>query len=210
MAREPLLGSYRETGLDPVVCFDARARYRPYGYDQEDIKSANTPGVKWDDVDWGKLQKSCTMRNNNRYMNLEHVNETTIFTYPTQDDIEHVDEYLHFPEDAERQKKSSSRRKAKHEKRSAIVFQVPASKEWTIDTIQYLRAIIVETNLHSGGEFELFILVGVHDDDGPILNNEGVHRSVLEQSVPREFHDLAILFNQRLLRAWYPTVYQTE
>ena len=53
-------------------------------------------------------------------------------------------------------------------------------------------------------------MVEVKDKDRPILNGpgSGAYQKALDDIVPREFHNMTILFNQDLLEAWYPTIDQ--
>ena len=135
------------------------------------------------------------------------VNSTTTLRHPNKIDVESVDETLHFPGDVA-QSNESGMDGLQTKPRTAIVFQLPASKEWTVDTVQYLRSIIIETCLHTGGEYELILLVAVRDEEGPIFNNAGVHKRILDRSTPKEFQDLVVLFNMRVLRQWYPKTYK--
>ena len=209
ISRPPLMGSYASTGLDPSVCYDGRSRYRPYGFIDEDVQLLGASDVQWADLDWGLLQRQCLMQNNDRYEDVEPANETLILRYPVQEDFDHVDEDIYFPDDHDRRVRAV--KGPKYKKRSAIVFQIEASSgDWTIDTKQYLRSLIMEMSLHTGGEYELLLLVFVKDDDGPIFNNMGVHANVMGHSVPREFRNCAVLLNGRLLKQWYPKTYQHE
>lgn len=65
----------------------------------------------------------------------------------------------------------------------------------------------MELSLHTGAEYEVFILVHVKDDKYPVhTNDESVARQVMETFVPREFRDMVVLFNDKILEAWYPKI----
>ena len=205
---DPTFGTFEDTGLDAATCFSAEARYRPYGYsgddDDKEAKDSAPSKVKWEDVKWGKLQRECNVKNRNRYKDFDPVNQSTIFRYAEYADIENIDDALSFWDAFEESKgKKIEKEGARFKRRSAVVFQMPEAKEWTLDTTQYMRSIIMELSLHTGGEYEVFILIGVEDDSQPIFNNPGVHQKILERSVPREFQGMSYLFNQRLLAHWY-------
>ncbi|KAF2168336.1 hypothetical protein M409DRAFT_21771 [Zasmidium cellare ATCC 36951] len=63
--------------------------------------------------------------------------------------------------------------------------------------------MIAETALDIGGRFQVFILVDVKDG-GLDLFDDRVYNETLKKSVPDEFRDMALLFNEPLLREWYP------
>lgn len=67
--------------------------------------------------------------------------------------------------------------------------------------------MIMELSLHSGAEYEVFILVHVKDDT-PIHTDEESVRRLKDKYIPSEFHDMAILFNDKMLETWYPNVMQ--
>lgn len=148
-------------------------------------------------MDWGLLQQTCIVRNKERYINVEFANSSTMFRFPVQSDIDNVDAVLHFPDEARRIK-------SRPEKRTAVVYQVRSASEWTIDTLQYLRSLVMELNLHTGGEFELIVMVAAGDGEGPIFDVNEAYAQVLEESVPKELRRLSILFNTVLLKSWYP------
>ena len=206
---DPTFGSFEDTGLDSITCFGSDARYRPYGYTEEDNdraeKSSASLEVMWEDVKWGDLQRECILKNGDRYEDVDPVNQSTIFRYAEYSDVENIDETLYFPEGFEdNESKGKGKGGPKIKKRSAVVFQMQESKEWTLDTTQYVRSVIMELSLHTGGEYEVFILIEVADDAQPIFNNRGVHQKILERSVPREFQGVSLLFNRKLLEHWYP------
>ena len=200
MRQLPSTGSYEDTGLNAAICFDSRSRYRPYGYEDDGASSSK---VDWDLVSRGEVQRACVEANRKRYAGTDGYDNTIVFTYPTPHDVTSVNENLHFPED-----ESRGRETALLKKRSAIVFRVEALREWTIDTIQYLRTVVMETSLHTGGEYELVIMVKVRDEEGPIFNNVGVHREVLGKVVPKEFQHLSVLYNEKILKSWYPRTFE--
>ena len=204
-----MFGSFEDTGLDPTACFSSDGRYRPYGYTEEDddaiVKASAPSEVIWEDVKWGDLQRECILKNGDRYEDVDPVNQSTVFRYAEYSDVANIDAALHFPKNHEQ---SETREKAEegpqHKKRNGVVFQMQESKEWTLDTTQYVRSMIMELSLHTGGEYEVFILIEVADDAQPIFNNRGVHQKILERSVPREFQSISFLFNSKLLEHWYP------
>ena len=208
---QPMFGSYDDTGLDSTTCFSSSARYRPYGYAEEAddglVKASAPSNIIWEDVKWGDLQKACIIRNRDRYEDMTAVNQSSVFRYAEYSDLMNIDETLYFPKGPKLSKrKRRAKGDPKYKKRTAVVFQMQESREWTLDTTQYVRSMVMELSLHTGGEYEVFVLVEVADDGEPIFNNRGVYHKIIERSVPREFQDISFLFNRKLLKHWYPKV----
>ena len=215
----PMFGSYNATGLASDFCLDRHARYDPYGYDDGDLegaggkrKSNRASKVQWDKVDWGYLQGDCLQRNQDRYEPLEFVNRTTTLWMPRQEDIQDVETTLVLPD--ERQPESMSYRlwksSRKYKQRTAIVLRTGESNEWTIDTMQYIRSMIMELSLHSGAEYEVIILVEIQDANAHIFDNDASYQQTLKKTVPNEFKNNTLLFNRQLLDTWYPKAGQHE
>ena len=215
----PMFGSYNATGLASDFCLDRHARYDPYGYDEGDLeaiggkrKSNRASKVQWDKVDWHYLQGDCLSRNQDRYKPLEFVNRTTTLWVPRDEDIQDVDNTIVLPDDSPPESMSyrlwkSSR---KYKQRTAIVLRTGEANEWTVDTLQYIRSMIMELSLHSGAEYEVIIVVEIQDDNAHIFDNDASYQQALNKAVPAEFQNIAILFNRQLLNKWYPKTGQHE
>ncbi|CAD6586981.1 MAG: hypothetical protein ASARMPRED_002960 [Alectoria sarmentosa] len=213
-----MFGSYNVTGLASDFCLDRHARYDPYGYDEGDLegnggrrKSNRASKVQWDKVDWGYLQGDCFLRNQHRYEPLPFANRTTTLWMPRQEDIEDVDSTVVLPDEPQ---KSVSYRLWKsgqgYKQRSALVLRTWESCEWTIDTMQYIRSMIMELSLHSGAEYEVIIMVEIKDTSARIFDNDASYQQTLKKAVPDEFLNNTILFDRQLLEKWYPKAGQHE
>lgn len=62
--------------------------------------------------------------------------------------------------------------------------------------------MVTELALQSGGEYEVFLLVHVKDDDIPIHENES-YEQVLRDHVPEEFWNITILWNMGMVSEKY-------
>ncbi len=215
-----MFGSYNATGLASDFCLDRHARYDPYGYDEGDLQSnggrrkANRASkVQWENVDWGHLQGDCLMRNQHRYEPYPWgANRTTTLWMPRQEDIDDVDTTVVLPDDGPQTSVSYRLWKSSqgYKQRTAIVLRTWESNEWTIDTIQYIRSMIMELSLHSGAEYEVIIMVEIKDAGARIFDNDASYRQTLKKAVPGEFRNNTVLFNRRLLEKWYPKAGQHE
>ena len=72
------------------------------------------------------------------------------------------------------------------------------------DTMMHLRYLITELSLHSGGEYSIFLVVQVKDDDRSI-NEPEVYQDILEKHIPQGLHNMTLLYKKESLRSsWYP------
>lgn len=76
---------------------------------------------------------------------------------------------------------------------------------WTENDHLYLRSLIMELSLHSGAEYEVFLLVHVLDDSIPISSDADIQH-LKDSNIPPEFHDITVFFNNELLSNWYPKI----
>jgi hypothetical protein len=83
--------------------------------------------------------------------------------------------------------------------------------EWTENLKQHVRSLIMELSLHSGAEYQIFILCHVKDNKISIdLPDAEALESLKAHFVPREFLDLTILFNDQTLESWYPKLIEHQ
>ncbi|KAL9103466.1 MAG: hypothetical protein Q9163_001494 [Psora crenata] len=201
----PMFGSYDETGLDFTFCFDRFARFVPYGFDEElwnvASKAKREETLDWGMVDWSRLHDDCLSKNRNRYEPTRGANRTE-FWMPTENDLADLDSTLYLSGGSPKSGWRSNGAALK--KRSAVVLQMDAAEEWTVDTVQYVRSLIQELSLHSGAEYEVIILVEIKDTSKPLFTDSSVYRGLLYSSAPREFTGNTLLFNRALFDAWYP------
>lgn len=197
---EPAFGSYEAGGIDGNVCTDRYSRYGAYGYDQagdEDVPGfSRPPRVDWSRVDWHDLQAQCLQRNADRYPPGSVLNGTQ--------ELPLSFEFKRQANKLSRETLGSSSQKGYHA-RSALLIRSWNSMKWTEDHRQYLRALIMELSLHSGGEYEVFLLVHVKDDELPIFSDSATVEA-LRNAIPEEFRNMALFFNTKMLEAWYPKI----
>lgn len=90
--------------------------------------------------------------------------------------------------------------------RTAIVLRTWDNYNYSEPRRAWLRALIAEAALHSGGAYEVFLLVNVKDGTVPLDTDEAAYERTLRETVPDEFRDMALLYNSRVLERWYPKV----
>lgn len=78
--------------------------------------------------------------------------------------------------------------------------------EYTEKRLAWLRALIAEASLQRAGAYQVFLLVNVKNPEIRLEEDVAAYEQALREFVPEEFRDMAILFNERTLEAWYPLV----
>nr|POE79539.1 hypothetical protein CFP56_07604 [Quercus suber] len=89
--------------------------------------------------------------------------------------------------------------------RTAVVLRTWDEYEYYPNQMAWMRAMITELSLDTGGRFQVFILVDAKHQNVSLSDDEN-YADVLNRSVPPEFRDMALLFDEELLREWYPEV----
>ncbi|KAI0120261.1 hypothetical protein F4776DRAFT_665740 [Hypoxylon sp. NC0597] len=139
----------------------------------------------WSEVRWGQVQRQCAAR--------EY--KLSPLEYP-------VDRLWRLPgasQEIETQVHGNSGR-------VAIVLRAWDNYEYTEKRLAWLRALIVEVSLQRSGRYQVFFLVNVKDPDIHLEEDGDAYEQALIKFVPEEFRDMAVLFNERTLKAWYPLV----
>ena len=210
-----MFGSYKDTGLGSGYCFERHARNSPYGDEDRPgngLSDRPQPSkVDWEKVDWGRLQQECYVRNWNRFGEKKNDTHPLKFRFPNHEDTMNVNSTLVSPEAVYEGGKPSQSKwfpsdSKEYKRRNAILLRTYDKKEYTPDNLYHIRSMITELSLHSGAEYEVFLIVQIVDLDKHIFSDAAVYQEMLDQYVPHEFHNISILFNVPLLEAWYPKV----
>lgn len=188
----PLGGSYEALGLDQTW-MTADGRYGPYGFGDEDPGKYSRSRVDWDSIKWASLQDDCLARNRFRFGQASALAEHKALPMPT---------ILH------RLKSiiGSIRGHRQSTGRTAIVVRTWDSYNYQKNDMINLRSLVVEAALSSGGEYAVFLLVDIKDRSKDIFKNAAAYELALNAAVPPEFRDMAVLFDESLLEAWYPKI----
>ncbi|CAI7664862.1 unnamed protein product [Penicillium manginii] len=198
---ESQFGSFEAMDLDGNVCTDRYSRFGAYGYDEmseEDVPGfTRPPQVPWSEVDWHELQSLCFERNVDRYRPGSATTQTQ--ERPLSFELRRPPQKTYDSYD------TPLPGQKRYHNRSALLIRSWHTMTWTENHRQYLRALIMELSLHSGGEYEVFLLVHVNDDDLPIFSDTKTMNR-LRNSIPAEFRSMALFFNNKLLEAWYPKI----
>lgn len=182
---KPYIGDATATGIDLSICFDRFSRYRPYGQKPEHAHhhahaSSSQPHTtpNWSETQWQRLQQNCVALNQKRYA---------------------------LGESSGIQPKLNMRAstKALHA-RTAILIRTWEGYNYTENDLQSIRALIVETSLLSGGEYQVFLFLNVKNNT--IDLTEERQQAILSQHIPPELQDITVMWNEKMLQDWYPEV----
>ncbi|CAI7631641.1 unnamed protein product [Penicillium discolor] len=106
-----------------------------------------------------------------------------------------------------RDKPTSSPHISRYKPRSAVILRAWHDMEWSENLKQNVRSLVTELSLHSGGEYQVFLLIHVKDESIPIYTDDDeVVKEIKARFIPHEFQDMAVLFNEKTLESWYPRV----
>lgn len=185
----PLIGDANATGIDISMCFDRHNRYGPYGMGTSSgpatVEDGQQPRDRpdWEKVDWAALQDECNHANHGRYTALEDT-----------------------PNGVDRDARKDGQSKQSLHPRTAILLRTWEGFNYTENDKEVIRALVTETSLMSGGEYEVFLFVNVKDIFIDFYNNETIYRDILNNNVPSEFHSMSVLWSEKVLEGWYPKV----
>ncbi|PIA98075.1 hypothetical protein CB0940_05333 [Cercospora beticola] len=171
---------------NPGGCVSAFERLAPFGHLGAREEFENLP---WSEVRWGSVQDGCAGSNGGK---MEDTSAGRKLKRPS----EGLDQEL---EDMIQDERRTGR--------TAVVLRTWDTYEYGPNHKAWLRALVTELALDTAGKFQVFLLVDVKNPAAEnLLSNEALYAQILHRSVPEEFHDMAILFNDRLLQEWYPKV----
>lgn len=184
----PTYGSYDAIGLHKTWMTFGQ-RYGPYGYREEKADYALTR-VDWSAVNWGKLQDQCFQSQSNRTQEHQFLQVGAPPKF----------RFVHEATGSDEQPREKTGR-------HAIVLRTWGTYDYKPEDFWNVRSIITEASLATQGEYTVFLLVDIkRADGGRIHEDDEFYRQVLEETVPKEFWDIAVLFHQSLQRSWYAKV----
>ncbi|ROW08193.1 hypothetical protein VPNG_06955 [Cytospora leucostoma] len=209
---EPAFGSFDLFDIDPNLCYERDARLGQYGLKPQTDKSGRM--MDWTKVQWGKLQQECAEKNMARF-------DKTVQTVEASEAADDAADELRKQRQEQRLKRrgftktpvtndnNSSlpnfRPEIPPESRTAILLRSYTGRRYTDNEKQMIRSLISELSLRTGGEYRVFLLVQVKDSlEDLALWDAETYKYVLQTQVPKEFHDIAILWGSYEVQGIYP------
>lgn len=94
--------------------------------------------------------------------------------------------------------------------RTAVIIRTWHDYAYDDEDLFYLRAIITELALNSGGEYEVHFLIHVKDNDLPIWSDEETYQRVVNDSLPEEFRGMGTLWTERQMSLVYGGLFESN
>jgi hypothetical protein len=216
---DPVMGSNSMLGIRDDVCFDRFGRLGPYGLGYGVKKGGSGAGLEghrdgaeriWEDVppvdfrqvDWADAQHRCHAANQHRFKELPEPRLNRFVSMPVG--VPSVN--IETPEDSRKsQPKSGSERLP----RTAVVIRTWHDFHYTPEDILYMRSVISELSLLSGGEYTVHFLVHVKNPDLQIWSDDETYQRVLNDALPEEFRGMGTLWSEQQMALMYPGLEET-
>lgn len=178
------------------------------------------PEVDFTKVRWADAQQACASRNNLRFGPISKSAQATEDSF-TEMHLDHAEES---PEAAVIEKRGNDTapsnqtipghgahldKKKAFLPRTAIVIRTWWDHQYSVEDIIYLRSMIAELSLLSGGEYTVHFLVHVKDDNVPIWADRKIYDRILENSLPLEFQGMGVLWSERQMSLIYGGLQET-
>lgn len=217
---EPVMGSNTMIGIQDDLCFDRFGRLGPYGFgygakkggigagleghrDGSDRVWEDVPPVDYRKVDWAASQHRCVAANRHRFKELPEPRLNKFVSMPMG--VPNVTIPLPESNDRNPQPKVGSARLP----RTAVVIRTWHDFRYTHEDILYLRSLISELSLMSGGEYVVHFLVHVKDINLQIWSDDETYQRVLNDALPAEFRGMATLWSELQMALMYPGLEET-
>lgn len=183
--------------------------------------------VDYTSIKWAKLQVACADKNAARFSSLDQSPARNLFLdSPTDQGQELQEEKKHDEPAIEIESKLGRRddgeglaaaenanattaepeKTEKHVSllpRTAVLIRTWWDYQYRTEDILYLRSLITELSLLSGGEFTVHFLVHVRDDNAPIWADKKIYDRILENALPAEFRGMGTLWSERQMGLIY-------
>ena len=180
----------------------------------------NLTEVDYSKVNWAEAQSACAMKNRKRFSRIESRPLRNLFQnmHPSQEEQvappAEPSETLKRRADPDELGSSESNNSTDsgHDHKTAVKEILPRTAillrtwwdmEYTPDIMVYLRSLITELSLLSGGEYTVHFLVHVRDDNVPIWADEHIYDRILENALPKEFRGMGMLWSERQMSLIY-------
>lgn len=212
------MGSPELLGLRNDICYDRFGRLGPYGLgyslnkggsgamlegdrDGADDVWSEYPEVDFRSVKWADVQERCFEANTHRF----NVSKKT----PTSNDAAATDSVSPYLGPQGGDKSSEPGSGSLKLPRNVVVIRTWTDYPYTIEDIMYLRSIISELSILSGGEYTVHFLIQVKDENLPIFSDEETKDRVLRDSLPEEFRGMGTLWNEKQMLLMYGGLEET-
>ncbi|RVX73076.1 hypothetical protein B0A52_02202 [Exophiala mesophila] len=226
---DAVMGSADLLGLRNDICVDRFGRLGPYGLgyslnrggsgaQQEgeregaDLVWVETPEVDWRNVKWNEVQNRCLRDNSHRFNELPKPRIDTFRAMQVGSLQRRQDDPESEPLATEKPTSSKSPPKPGSDKlpRTAVLIRTWSDYRYTVEDKIYLRSLISELMLLSGGEYTVHFLIQIKNSDEPIFSDDETYERKLRESLPEEFRGMGTLWNERQMHLMYGGLEETH
>lgn len=178
------------------------------------LEDKNVTAVDYSNIRWAQIQEACALKNKKRFVHGKSVRKNLFQNMRTLE--EHEGSTQETPSMTKRKTISraslkpsnstiakDSNAKKKIIPRTAIIIRTWWDRQYSPEDIIYLRSLIAELSLLSGGEYIVHFLVHVRDDNLPIWADEQIYNRILENALPGEFHGMGTLWSEKQMSLIY-------
>jgi hypothetical protein len=220
---DPVMGSPDLLGMRTDICYDRFGRLGPYGLgyslnrggsgaqmegerEGADLVWSKAPEVDFRAVKWAEVQDRCFKDNAHRFKEPPKARSDRFRAMPIGSITKRDDS------DLSKESKASAGKKVASEPlpRTAVVIRTWHDYPYTPEDLIYLRSIISELSIQSGGEYTVLFLIHVKDNNIPIFSDDETYERVLRDSLPEEFRGMGILWNERQMELMYGGLEETH
>lgn len=225
-----VMGSYEVLGLRNDVCFERFGRLGPYGLGYSRKLGGTGAGMEgdregvdkvWEDdqevdfreVKWAKVQDRCMEKNHLRFKakpkGKNHFYQTMAMGGPDAELPEATSGELHeLAKEGKYTNFTGNKPPKSPPHRSLISRTVVLIRTWwdynyDDEDLMFLRALISELSVQSGGEYTIHFLVHVKDDNKQIWSDDATYQEVLDNALPAEFKGMGTLWSERQMGLIY-------
>ena len=229
---DPAMGAHNILDLRDDICFERFGRLGPYGYgysinrggigaglngDREGADDLwtdddNLTEVDYSKVQWAEAQQACAAKNSIRFQPLlkSHDELFQVMHIGSSPEMSAEDKVV-TPRNIESPATDSTLQnetgivptKKNLLSRTAILVRTWWNMQYSQEDIIYLRSLIAELSLLSGGEYTVHFLIHVKDDNIPIWADKRIYDRVLENALPKEFQGMGVLWSERQMGLIY-------
>lgn len=206
---EPAYGSSSVLNLSEEYCFDRYGRLGPYGFGYSSPKggigagiegereNANTvwaaqSAINYSNISWHKTQVVCLEKNKHRFAPIA----------PTAPDA-WKDTLV------KREGMTSNNTIHRTVPKTAFIIRTWSDYNYTPEAKLYLRSLISELALTSGGEYTVHFLIHVKNDNEPIWADPDTYDRIQRHSLPEEFRGMGTLWSERQMNLIYGGLHDT-
>ncbi|MCJ1254309.1 hypothetical protein MMC24_002124 [Lignoscripta atroalba] len=228
---DAIIGSNDVLNLRNDICFERYGRLGPYGFGYSLRKGGIGAGLDgdregaedvWKEVDevdytnvrWDKAQQDCLIKNGHRFK--PELLSSKGKTFQSMRVRQADDPARREEPPAEFARMNTSHAGIIHGDtanetkasinllpRTAVIIRTWWDFVYASEDILYLRSLISELSLLSGGEYTIHFLIHVKDDNSPIWADDKVYNKVLQDALPEEFHGMGTLWSERQMGLIY-------